>query len=59
MLQNCSTKLKDFLGQALVSLGSRMDDYSEVVSMICQDGTAEDNNTVATPGQHEVSLFDC
>ncbi|KAK4775208.1 hypothetical protein SAY86_010143 [Trapa natans] len=51
VLHNCSIKLKDFLGQALVSFGTCMDDYSEVVKMICQDGTAEDKNTVATPVQ--------
>ncbi|KAK4747071.1 hypothetical protein SAY87_026108 [Trapa incisa] len=49
VLQNCSTKLKDFLGQAMISLGTCMDDYIEVVRMICQDGTAEDKNCVATP----------
>ncbi|XP_031373588.1 titin homolog isoform X2 [Punica granatum] len=55
VFESCSAKLKAYLGQALISLGTSVDDYSEVVNMICQNGGVENNKTDVTPaGEQEV-----
>lgn len=46
VLDNCSTKLKPYLVQAVKTLGISFDDYSDVVASICKDlsGSLEPSN---------------
>ncbi|XP_008445261.2 sister chromatid cohesion protein PDS5 homolog C [Cucumis melo] len=46
VLNNCSTKLKPYLVQAVKTLGISFDDYSDVVASICKDlsGSLEPSN---------------
>ncbi|KAK7352647.1 hypothetical protein VNO80_18071 [Phaseolus coccineus] len=50
VLESCATKLKPYLVQAVKSLDIPMDDYSLVLSSICQDtsDTGEKNDTCVT-----------
>ncbi|PKI53232.1 hypothetical protein CRG98_026364 [Punica granatum] len=55
VLENCASKLNAALGQALKSLGTSADDYSEVVSLICRNNNAEKSRVDANAaGEHEV-----
>lgn len=37
VLENCATKIRPYLVQAVKTLGISMDDYSDVLASICQD----------------------
>ncbi|KAL5698902.1 hypothetical protein ACHQM5_029878 [Ranunculus cassubicifolius] len=53
VLENCSSKLKPYLMQAVKSLGTSSKDYSKIVSSICQeapDTTEHDADSVS--GEH-------
>ncbi|KAJ1396294.1 Armadillo-type fold [Sesbania bispinosa] len=50
VLESCATRLKPYLGQAVNTLGISLDDYSNVLSSICQDasGNMVQNDVCAT-----------
>ena len=56
VFENCASKLKPCLMQAVKSLGISLDDYSKVVSSICQ-GTSStaDQNDDGVPEQNDDS----
>jgi len=58
VLENCATKLKPYLVQAVKSLGISVDDYSAVLASICQDTSddLEKNDTCVT-SEHVVSFL--
>jgi len=58
VLENCATKLKPYLVQAVRSLGVSVGDYSAVLASICQDTSddLEKNDTCVT-SEHAVSFL--
>ncbi|KAJ7958504.1 Sister chromatid cohesion protein PDS5-like B-B [Quillaja saponaria] len=50
VLESCSTKLKPYLVQAVKNLGISLDDYSKVLSSICEEapGNVEQNDIFVT-----------
>lgn len=58
VLENCATKLKPYLVEAVKSLEISLDDYSTVLASICQDTSddLEKNDTCVT-SEHVVSFL--
>uniref|UniRef100_A0A5B7B4S2 Tudor domain-containing protein n=1 Tax=Davidia involucrata TaxID=16924 RepID=A0A5B7B4S2_DAVIN len=53
VLENCASKLKPYLTQAVKSLGLSLDDYSKVIASICEGTTSavEHSNVDNAPGE--------
>ena len=53
VFENCAVKLKPYLSQAIQSLGCSLDDYSEVVTAICEgpSSTEHTNENASTEQQ--------
>ncbi|GAB4854688.1 hypothetical protein Ancab_023270 [Ancistrocladus abbreviatus] len=47
VLENCATKLKPYLAQAVKSMGIPLDGYSEVVARICPALASDDGNAIS------------
>ncbi|KAG6598548.1 hypothetical protein SDJN03_08326, partial [Cucurbita argyrosperma subsp. sororia] len=60
VLDNCSTKLKPYLVQAVKSLGICFDDYSDIIASICKDlsGSLEPSN-LNDAGENVVAESQC
>ncbi|XP_042951283.1 uncharacterized protein LOC122285205 isoform X7 [Carya illinoinensis] len=58
VITNCAVKLKHYLKEAVQSMGIALDDYSQIVTSICQSGpTLLEHEQVNGYGEHLVSLM--
>lgn len=60
VLESCATKLKPYLVQAIKSSDISLDDYSKVLSSICQVASDDtEQNEVHASDEHMVISFNC
>ncbi|CAL0323191.1 unnamed protein product [Lupinus luteus] len=54
VLESCATKLKPYIVQAVNTMGISLDDYSDVLSSICNDGSGSlEQSDVCATSEHE------
>lgn len=57
VLENCASKLKPYLIQAVETKNILVDDYRKVLASICQDAVDTGQNDVHASGEHKVYLL--